>query len=94
MTEATQLIFPLRAVLRTFVASAIGVFASWLVRTCGVALDPELTMNLADSLTALVWVFFTSFATWVMTRPRVNNWLSDTILAPAPADYEPKRAEV
>lgn len=65
---STQEAHPWRAVVRTFVAAAVGVALAWLVRSLGVDLTP-LSQPIIDSLTAAAWTVGTGLVQWVLTRP-------------------------
>ncbi|MEJ6544479.1 hypothetical protein PQI65_14925 [Brachybacterium paraconglomeratum] len=65
---STQEAHPWRAVVRTFVAAAVGVALAWLVRVLGVDLA-SLSEPIIDSLTAAAWAVGTGFVQWVLTRP-------------------------
>lgn len=65
---STQEAHPWRAVVRTFVAAAVGVALAWLVRVLGVDLSP-LSPQIVDSLTAAAWAVGTGLVQWVLTRP-------------------------
>lgn len=64
----TQVAHPWQAVLRTFVAAAVGVAVAWLVRYLGVDLT-ALSQPIIDSLTGAAWAAGTGFAQWLLTRP-------------------------
>lgn len=70
----TQVAHPWRAVLRTFVASGVGVAVAWVARTLGIDLT-EFTPAIIDSLTFVVWTGFTVLAQWLLTLPGVEEWL-------------------
>lgn len=65
---STQEAHPWRAVVRTFVAAAVGVALAWLVRVLGVDLA-SLSEPIIDSLTAAAWAVGTGLVQWVLTRP-------------------------
>ena len=67
-TPSTQEAHPWRAVVRTFVAAAVGVAVAWLVRVLGVDLTP-LSQPIIDSLTAAAWAVGTGVVQWLLTRP-------------------------
>lgn len=66
----TQVAHPWKAVLRTFVASGVGVALAWLARTFGIDLA-ELDAAIVDSLTVAVWAVGLGVAQWLLTHPRV-----------------------
>lgn len=67
-SPSTQEAHPWRAVVRTFVAAAVGVVLAWLVRVLGVDLTP-LSQPIIDSLTAAAWAVGTGVVQWLLTRP-------------------------
>jgi hypothetical protein len=71
----TQVAHPWRAVLRTFVAAAVGVAVAWLVRTLGIDLT-ALSQQIIDSLTALAWAVGTGLVQWLLTRPGLQPVLA------------------
>lgn len=71
---STQEAHPWRAVVRTFVAAAVGVVLAWLVRVLGVDLTP-LSQPIIDSLTAAAWAVGTGVVQWLLTRPGLQPGL-------------------
>ena len=71
---STQEAHPWRAVVRTFVAAAVGVAVAWLVRVLGIDLTP-LSQPIIDSLTAAAWAFGTGLVQWLLTRPGLQPGL-------------------
>lgn len=71
----TQVAHPWRAVVRTLVASAVGVALAWLVRSVGIDLT-ALSEPMVDSLTTAVWVAGTGLVQWLLTRPRLQPVLA------------------
>lgn len=64
----TQVAHPWKSVLRTIVASGIGVVLAWLVRSAGIdltAFGPEII----NSITAGAWAAGTALFQWLLTRP-------------------------
>lgn len=76
----TQVAHPWRAVIRTFVAWAVGFLVAWLARTLGIDLT-ELEPAIVDSITVGVWAVATGFAQWLLTRPAVVRLLEHTPLS-------------
>lgn len=70
----TQVAHPWRAVLRTLVAAGVGVVVAWVARTLGVDLT-DLTPEIVDSITGVVWLLVTGLVQWLLTRPAVEAWL-------------------
>lgn len=93
MTQlATQLAYPLRAVLRTIVQALVGMGLAWLARKGVAVTDPGFEAAMVDLLVSAVWVAGTALAAWIMTLPAVAKVLSGTPIAPSPAPYQPERA--
>lgn len=67
----TQIAHPWKAVVRTFVAAAVGIGVAWLVRTLGVDLT-ALSQPIIDSLTAGAWAIALGLTQWLLTRPRLQ----------------------
>lgn len=88
----TQLAYPLRAVVRTIVASLIGALLAWLARQGVTVAEPGLEVALVDLVASVVWVAGTAVGTWLLTIPAVAAVLSETALAPSPDVYVPERA--
>ncbi len=78
---ATQITYPLRTVVRTFVQWLVGLVLAFLLRKF--ALDfAGWSQQIVDVVTTLTWALLTAGATWLMTRPAVAKFLAGTILAP------------
>lgn len=84
-TVPTQILYPLRTIMRSIVQALVGAALAWLARQGVEVTDPELAAQLVELISAVVWVAGTALATWVMTRPAVADLLSRTLLAPTPA---------
>ncbi|MDO4888171.1 MAG: hypothetical protein Q3979_05650 [Actinomycetaceae bacterium] len=72
-TTPTQLAHPARAVLRTLIASAVGVLVTLAARA-GIDLA-SLAQPLVEALTAVAWAIATGTAQWILTRPAVDAFL-------------------
>ena len=74
----TQTQFPLKAVLRTIVAYLVGLGLAWTARQVpGVESTlAQLTQPLIEAITNGVAVALAGFVTWLMSRPRVNEFLT------------------
>ena len=71
--QPTQVVHPWRAVLRTFVAAAVGSVVTWLA---GVGIDLEaLAPAITDSLTLGLFTLVTGVMTGVLAHPAVNAWV-------------------
>ena len=71
--QPTQVAHPWRAVLRTFVAAAVGSVVTWLA---GVGIDLEaLAPAITDSLTYGLFTLVTGLVTGVLAHPAVNTWV-------------------
>lgn len=64
----TQVAHPWKAVLRTIIASGVGVAIAWLARTLGIDLT-EWSVGIIDSITAAAWAVGTALFQWLLTRP-------------------------
>lgn len=71
--QPTQVAHPWRAVLRTFVAAAVGSVVTWLA---GVGVDLEaLAPAITDSVTLGLFTLVTGVVTGVLAHPAVNAWI-------------------
>lgn len=70
----TQVAHPWRAVVRTFVAAAVGVALAWVARTVGVDLT-QWEQGITDSVTAAAWAVGTGVVQWALSHPRLQGFL-------------------
>ena len=82
----TQTQFPLKAVLRTIVAYLVGLGLTWVARQVpGVeSILTQLTQPLIEAITNGVAVALAGFITWLMTRPKINTFLTKLGLGAKP----------
>ena len=72
-TPPTQVMYPIRAILRTFIAAAVSAFVTWAT---SIGIDiATFAPGLTDLLTSALWAVLTALVTWVLTKPGVNAWL-------------------
>lgn len=64
----TQVAHPAKAIIRTFVASAVAVVIAWVARVLGVDLT-EFDQVIVDGITLAVWAVMLGFVQWLLTRP-------------------------
>ncbi len=81
---ATQIAYPIRTMVRTFVQWFVGLALAFLLRKFALDLA-GWSQQIVDVVTTIVWGLLTALATWVMTRPAVAKFLAGTILAAHPA---------
>jgi len=77
-TTPTQVAHPVRTLLRTLIAAAVGAFLGWLARQGIDAL--HVAEALVDWLTGIAWAAATALAQWFLTLPGVNRVLAGTPL--------------
>lgn len=70
----TQVAHPWRAVVRTFVAAAVGVALAWVARTVGVDIT-QWEQDITDSVTAAAWAVGTGVVQWALSHPRLQPLL-------------------
>lgn len=82
----TQTQFPLKAVLRTIVAYLVGLGLTWVARQVpGVeSILAQLTQPLIEAITNGVAVALAGFITWLMARPKINEFLTKLGLGAKP----------
>lgn len=82
----TQTQFPLKAVLRTIVAYLVGLGLAWVARQVpGVESTlAQLTQPLIEAITNGVAVALAGFVTWLMARPKINEFLTKLGLGAKP----------
>lgn len=82
----TQTQFPLKAVLRTIVAYLVGLGLTWVARQVpGVeSILVQLTQPLIEAITNGVAVALAGFITWLMARPKINEFLTKLGLGAKP----------
>ena len=82
----TQTQYPWKAVLRTVVAFLLGIATSWLIVNVP-GLEPVLSSStpaLVEGITNGLAAFFTGLWTWIFTRPKVNEFLTQLGLGAKP----------
>lgn len=82
----TQTQFPLHAVVRTIVAYLVGLGLTWVGRQVpGVEhLLAQLSQPIIEAVTQGVAVALAGFVTWLMSRPRINEFLTKLGLGAKP----------
>lgn len=82
----TQTQFPLHAVVRTIVAYLVGIALAWVGRQVpGVeSLLAQLSQPIIEAVTQGVAVALAGFVTWLMSRPRINEFLTKLGLGAKP----------
>ena len=82
----TQTQFPLHAVVRTIVAYLVGLGLTWVGRQVpGVeSLLAQLSQPIIEAVTQGVAVALAGFVTWLMSRPRINEFLTKLGLGAKP----------
>lgn len=71
--KPTQVAYPGRAVLRTLVASLVGILVTYAAKV-GIDLA-GLADGLTEAITAGVWAAATGAVQWILTRPGVDGFL-------------------
>lgn len=71
--KPTQVAHPWRAVLRTFVAAAVGSLITWLA-SIGIDLE-ALAPAITESITLGLFTLVTGVMTGVLAHPAVNKWV-------------------
>lgn len=71
--QPTQVAHPWRAVLRTFVAAAVGSLITWLA-SIGIDLE-ALAPAITESITLGLFTLVTGVMTGVLAHPAVNKWV-------------------
>lgn len=66
----TQVAHPGKAILRTFVASGVGIATAWVARVIGVDLT-ELSEEIVTGITVAVWALVLGVVQWLLTRPKL-----------------------
>lgn len=86
LEDPTQVLYPIKAVLRTIVAALLGVVVTALIATFPGLTDlvNEVVPNLTTLLTELLFIIITGFFTWVMALPAVNAFLTKIGLGATP----------
>lgn len=80
----TQILYPLRAVLRTAAASIVGAAVGAVALYFGVQISDEANAALVELVAGILTVTATAGVTWIMTRPTIADLLRRTPLAPTP----------
>lgn len=82
----TQTQFPLHAVVRTIVAYLVGLGLVWVGRrvTGTESLLAQLSQPIIEAVTQGVVVALAGFVTWLMSRPRINKFLTKLGLGAKP----------
>ena len=83
----TQTKYPMHAVIRTVVAFVLGLGTTWLIREIPSVgqLMQEIGPDLVTAVTNFLIVAAGGFYTWLMSRPRVNEFLTMIGLGATPA---------
>lgn len=66
----TQVAHPGKAILRTFVASGVGVAVAWIARVIGVDIT-EFTDEIVNGITVAVWALVLGATQWALSHPKL-----------------------
>ena len=82
----TQTQFPLQAVVRTIVAYLVGLALVWVGRQVAgtESLLAQLEQPIIEAVTQGVVLALAGFMTWLMSRPRINEFLTKLRLGAKP----------
>lgn len=69
----TQVAHPWKAVVRTLVASGVGVALAWTARVLGIDLA-GLEAEIVNSLSLGVWALITGAVQWLLSRPKLQGF--------------------
>ncbi len=69
----TQVAHPWKALVRTFVASGVGLALAWVARTLGVDLT-GLEVEIVNSLSLAVWGLVTAGVQWLLSHPKLQRF--------------------
>lgn len=66
----TQVAHPGKAIIRTFVASGVGIAVAWLARVLGIDFT-ELADEIVNFITIAVWGLVLGVVQWLLTHPKL-----------------------